>query len=159
MNRYKIDMEIIEIVNNRRQFLPLLFLADEQENMINRYIDNGSMYVLDDNGVKAECIVTDEGNVILEIKNIATVPAYQRKGYGKALIEFISIKYKDKFSILQVGTGDSPLTIPFYEKCGFVRTHRIKNFFTDNYNHPIFECGVKLIDMVYLQKRLSSTSH
>ena len=62
--------------------------------------------------------------------------------------------YRGKFQILQVGTGDSPLTVPFYEKCGFVRSHYIKNFFTDNYDHPIFECGVQLVDMVYLRQML-----
>ena len=39
--------------------------------MINRYIKNGTMYVLNDNAVKAECIITDEGNNILEIKILA----------------------------------------------------------------------------------------
>ena len=34
--------------------MDLLFLADEQEDMIRRYLEKGSMYVLDDNGVKAE---------------------------------------------------------------------------------------------------------
>ncbi len=73
---------------------------------------------------------------------------------GKALIDFLASKYADEYSVLQVGTGDSPLTIPFYEKCGFVRSHNIPNFFTDNYDHPIYECGVQLIDMVYLQRCL-----
>ncbi len=147
-------MEIIEIKENKKQFLSLLLLADEQENMIDRYIDRGTMYVLDDDGIKSECIVTDEGNSVLEIKNIATAPEYQGKGYGKALIDFIAMKYKGTYSILRVGTGDSPLTVPFYEKCGFTRSHSIKNFFTDNYDHPIYECGVQLIDMVYLQKKI-----
>lgn len=78
----------------------------------------------------------------------------QGKGYGKALIDFLASKYADEYSVLQVGTGDSPLTIPFYEKCGFVRSHKIPNFFTDNYDHPIYEGGVQLIDMVYLQRCL-----
>ena len=56
--------------------------------------------------------------------------------------------------LLQVGTGDSPLTIPFYEKCGFVRSHIVSNFFTDYYDHPIYECGVHLVDMVYMQRPL-----
>ena len=55
----------------------------EQEDMVDRYLDNGKMYVLDDNGVKCECVITDEENDILEIKNIATVPEYQGKGYAK----------------------------------------------------------------------------
>lgn len=147
-------MKIIEIKKHKKQFLPLLLLADEQENMIDRYIDRGTMYVLDDKDIKCVCAVTDEGNGILEIKNIATDPKYQGKGYGKAMIAFLAAKYKDTYSLLQVGTGDSPSTIPFYEKCGFVRSHSIKNFFTDNYARPIYDCGVQLIDMVYLQKKI-----
>lgn len=147
-------MEIYEVRSNKKQYLSLLLLADEQEDMIDRYIDRGTMYVLEDNGVKCECIVTDEGNGIIEIKNIATVPECQGKGYARRLIDFIADTYKDRYSILQVGTGDSPLTIPFYEKCGFVRSHRIRNFFTDHYDHPIYECGIQLVDMVYLQRKL-----
>lgn len=147
-------MNIREIKENKKQYLSLLLLADEQEDMIDRYIDRGTMYVLDDDGVKCECVVTDEGEGILEIKNIATEPQYQGKGYARAMIDFICRKYKGEFSVLQVGTGDSPLTVPFYEKCGFVRSHTVKNFFTDNYDHPIYECGVLLTDMVYLRKNL-----
>ena len=147
-------MKIYEINENKKQYLDLLLLADEQENMIDRYLEKGTMYVLDDNGVKCECIITDEGSGMLEIKNIATKPEYQGKGYAKAMIEFIAKQFCDRYSVLQVGTGDSPLTIPFYEKCGFVRSHIIQNFFTDNYDHPIFECGVQLKDMVYLKRYL-----
>jgi len=147
-------MEIKVINENKKQFLPLLLLADEQEEMIDKYIEIGTMYVLEDDGVKCECIVTDEGNGILEIKNIATEPNCQGNGYGKKLIEFIISKYKNNYSILQVGTGDSPLTVPFYEKCGFVRSHTVKNFFIENYDHPIYECGVQLVDMVYLRKSI-----
>ena len=147
-------MEIREIKENKKQFISLLLLADEQENMIDRYLEKGTMYVLDDHGVKAECVVTDEGEGCLEIKNIATVPESQRKGYGKALIQYVVEKYEGHFTVLQVGTGDSPLTIPFYEKCGFVRSHCIKNFFTEHYDHPIYECGVKLADMIYLRRTL-----
>lgn len=147
-------MEIRKVNENKKQFLTLLLLADEQEDMVDRYLEKGTMYVLYDCGVKAECVVTDEGDGILEIKNIAVVPEHQRAGYGRSLIDFLARKYKGRYSVLQVGTGDSPLTIPFYEKCGFVHSHRIANFFTDNYDHPIYERGVQLIDMVYLQRHL-----
>lgn len=147
-------MKILEVKSNKKQFLSLLLLADEQESMIDRYIDVGTMYVLDDDGIKCECVITDEGNGILEIKNIATEPEHQGMGYGKALIDFIATKYSGQYAVLQVGTGDSPLTVPFYEKCGFTPSHSIKNFFTDNYDHPIFECGRQLIHMIYLQKKI-----
>lgn len=149
-------MIIREITENKKQYISLLLLADEQEDMIGRYLESGTMFVLDDNGIKGECVITYQGNGILEIKNLAVEPDSQKKGYGRALIEFIADKYRDRYSVLQVGTGDSPLTVPFYEKCGFTRHHTVKNFFTDNYDHPIFECGVQLVDMVYLQRDLSS---
>lgn len=94
-----------------------------------------------------------EGEGILEIKNIATEPNSQGKGYARALLEFVEEKFRDEFTTLQVGTGDSPLTIPFYEKCGFSRHHVIKDFFTKNYDHPIIECGVQLVDMIVLRKK------
>ena len=147
-------MVIIEVTENKKQYLDLLLLADEQENMIDRYLEKGRMYILIDNGIKCECVVTKEGNGVLEIKNIATVPKYQGKGYAKALIDFLVKEYGNEYSILQVGTGDSPLTVPFYEKCDFIRSHSIKNFFIDNYDHPIYECGVQLVDMVYLRRKL-----
>ena len=147
-------MKIYKITDDKKQYLTLLLLADEQEDMIDRYLERGTMYVLDDDGIKAECVVTDEGEGILEIKNLATEPDYQGKGYGRALIEFLAEKYTGKYSVLQVGTGESPLTVPFYEKCGFAYHHRIKNFFPVHYDHPIYECGVRLVDMVYLQRRL-----
>ena len=147
-------MKIIEILNNKKDYLPLLLLGDESEEMIDKYIARGRMFALFDDEPKAICVVTDEGNNILEIKNIAVKENAQRQGYGKKMIEFITDKFKDSYSIIQAGTGDSPLTVPFYEKCGFTRSHSIKNFFTDYYDHPIIEDGVQLIDMIYFQKRI-----
>lgn len=147
-------MEIREIRENKKQYISLLLLADEQEDMIDRYLEKGTMYVLDDGGVKAECVFTGEGGGILELKNLAVNPECQRKGYGKALIDFLVARYSGEYAVLQVGTGDSPLTVPFYERCGFTRSHSIPNFFTEHYDHPIFECGVQLVDMVYFRRNL-----
>ena len=147
-------MEIREIKTNKWDYLPLLLLADEQEDMISRYLDRGVMYVLDDGGIKSACVVTDEGGGILEIKNIATEPTFQGQGYGKALLSFLADRYRGRYTLLQAGTGDSPSTVPFYEACGFTRAHRLPNFFIEHYDHPIYEQGVQLVDMVYFQKAL-----
>ena len=147
-------MEIRKVETDKKRYLDLLLLADEQEDMVDRYLERGTMYVLEDDGVKAECVVTDEGDGVLELKNIAVEPDFQGKGYGKTLVDFLVNTYRGQYSVLQVGTGDSPSTIPFYEACGCRRHHRVKNFFTDHYDHPIYEDGVPLVDMVYLQRRL-----
>ena len=147
-------MEIRKVETDKKRYLDLLLLADEQEDMVDRYLKRGTMYVLEDDGVKAECVVTDEGDGVLELKNLAVEPAAQGRGYGKTMVDFLVRTYTGQYAVLQVGTGDSPSTIPFYEACGFRRHHLVKNFFIDHYDHPIYECGVRLVDMVYLQKEL-----
>lgn len=144
-------------VSDKKQYLDLLLLADEQENMIDKYIYDSTMYVLDDGGIKGEIVVLEADERVLEIKNLAVVPECQGQGYGRKLIEYVCEKYKSLYSTLQVGTGDSPLTIPFYEKCGFAKSHTIKNFFVENYDHPIYENGIRLVDMIVLRKELRQT--
>ncbi len=80
-------------------------LADEQENMVDKYLERGEMFILDDNGVKAECVVTKETNGTYEFKNIAVKPGYQQKDYGKSLIEFLLSYYFD-CKVMLVGTGE-----------------------------------------------------
>ena len=145
---------IKQITDNKKQYIDLLLLADESEPMIDRYLERGDMFMLDDNGVKAVCVITDETEGVCELKNIAVVPEFHRQGYGKRLINHIVNHYADRYSSMIVGTGDVPSAVGFYQSCGFALSHRIENFFTDNYDHQMFEDGVLLKDMVYLKRQL-----
>jgi len=75
-------------------------------------------------------------------------------GYGSKLIQYISEFYRNTYKTMIVGTGNVPKSLRFYKKNGFHVSHRIDNFFTDNYDHPMFEDGVQLVDMIYLKKEL-----
>ena len=147
-------MQIRIVTEQKKRYRELLLLGDEQENMIDRYLERGAMYVLEDPEPVGVCVVTDEGNGILELKNIAVSPVVQGRGYGRAMLKFLQSRYRGQYRLLQAGTGDRPLTVPFYEACGFRRSHVIPDFFTQYYDHPIFEAGVQLRDLVYLQKPL-----
>ena len=148
------NTRILQITQRKKQYLPLLLLADEQESMIDRYLERGEMFALEDNGLKAICVVTDEGNGICELKNIAVIPEAQRKGYGKKLIGYLTDYYSEKYTAMLVGTGDVPATTEFYKSCGFEYSHRIENFFTDHYDHQIIEDGVLLKDVIYFKRHL-----
>lgn len=149
------SIDIDQVTGDKKAYLELLLLGDEQEDMIDRYLDRGTMYILTDrNQVLGQCVVTDEGDGVLEIKNIAIRETAQGKGLGRMLVEDMARRFKGKYTMLQVGTGDSPSTLPFYEKCGFVRHHVIPNFFTDHYDHPIVEQGKQLRDMIVLRRAL-----
>ena len=117
-------------------------------NMVELYLHRGTMFALCDPDVKSICVVPQEGEGIFEIKNLATRPEEQRK--GRSLVHYV-VHYckKLKGNTLLVGTGESPSTLGFYAKCGFVRSHRVKNFFVDNYDHIIIADGKQLVNMVF----------
>lgn len=147
-------LRIEKITGNKKQFIDLLLLADEQENMIDRYLPGGDLFALYDGDLKSVCVVVPVDTETCELKNIATYEKYQGKGYGRALINFISDFYTNDYKTMLVGTGETPSILSFYESCGFEKSYRVKNFFTDNYDHPIFEGDIQLVDMIFLKKDL-----
>ena len=143
-------MELAEIPeSDRAQHLDLLLIADESADMIERYLHRGDLLALiEDDEARALCVVTQEEPDVFEIKNIVTVPEHQRKGYGRRLVALVAERYRDRGGWLLAGI------LRFYERCGFERSHVMENFFVDNYDHPMYEEGHKLMDMVYLKMRL-----
>jgi len=149
-------VKIERIYEDKRRFYALLLQADEQPEMIERYLDRGEMFAMrgDDGGVIAVAVVTDEGGGVCELKNLAVDERLRGRGYGRLMLEILCERYRGRFERMLVGTGDAPTALIFYERCGFVRSHRTENFFIDNYDHPIVEAGVRLKDMIYLVKKL-----
>ena len=147
-------MTIKLIDSDKKNYLDLLLLADEQESMIDKYLERGELFALFDDGLKSVCVVTRENDDICELKNIATYEEWHGHGYGTKLLQHIFSHYSGKYRSMIVGTGDVPWILRFYQKNGFELSHRVKNFFTDNVDHPMFEGGIQLVDMVYLRRSL-----
>ena len=147
-------LKIEKISENKKQFLELLLLADESELMIDKYLPDGDLFALYDDDLKSVCVVLPIDTDTCELKNIATYEQYQGKGYGRALINFVSDFYKNDYKYMVVGTGEVPWIVSFYNSCGFEYSHRVKNFFIDNYDHAMFDGDIQLVDMIYLKKAL-----
>ena len=146
------NFTIIETYSNKKQYLPLLIMGDESESMIDRYLDSGSLYVGLLNGKPiAVCVIVNLDSDTVEIKNLAVETEYRKHGYGRRMLEYVESQHSDKKIIL--GTGETPSTLRFYKSCGYFYSHRIPNFFTDNYPTPIIEEGITLCDMIYLEKQ------
>lgn len=90
-------MEIRKIDGDKKRFLPLLLLGDEQESMIDRYLECSDMFVMFDrqNEPIATAVVSKKAHGQCELMNLAVAPCHQRKGYGSQMIEFICNRYKD----------------------------------------------------------------
>ncbi len=143
-----------EILHNKKDFMDILLIGDEEERMILKYLESAKLYALYDLGIlKSICAVIKKDDKTIEIKNLATYPKFQNTGCASFLMNFIFEKYKD-FEYIILGTGENEKTLNFYKKLGFIEFTRIENFFTENYSHPIFENGIQLKDMIYLKKKL-----
>lgn len=119
-------MEILEVTDNKEQYMDLLTLVDEKESVIKEYLNRGDLFTLYDNfDLKTAAVVTKEDNETNEIKNLATLKIYQGKGYGSGMIKHIVQHYKNKCKRLIVNTGEDENLLLFYEKLGFMYSHAV----------------------------------
>lgn len=152
------DIDIRLISADKRRYMPLLLLGDESEPMIGRYLDRGDLWVGFDGEIPvAVCVATDEGHGVTEVKNLAVSPDFRRRGIGRRMLAHVEGLNAGRTVIL--GTGETPSTLRFYKSCGYRYSHRVPDFFTDNYPDPIIEEGVVLKDMVYLSKHCAVSIH
>ncbi len=139
--------------------LPLLREADEDEKLIADAISNAAntAYLAwrDDRPFGAVMVHWHEHES--EITYIAVEKASRGKGYGKMIIAALldEARQRQVKSIL-VGTANSSMdNISFYQKCGFRMDSIRKNFFSYK-PAPIYENGIRVIDMIVFRYDLSS---
>lgn len=133
--------------------MALLLIGDESEPMVERYLDAGDLFVgfIDDEAV-AVCVSVQISEELTEVKNLAVLAEFRRQGIGRRMLSHV--EQLNRGRTVQLGTGETPSTLRFYRSCGYRYSHRIPDFFIDNYPNPIIEEGVELRDMLYLRKRL-----
>ncbi|MFN7253508.1 MAG: GNAT family N-acetyltransferase [Anaerobacillus sp.] len=154
LNQIKLDVVHQE---NRQQYLEYLLLADESEVAINKYINEGEMFSIHyENKMAGVVIFNYHSQLIVELKNIALAPNFRGKGLGKLVITKACELYKRKGnSKVIVGTANSSIgNLAFYQKVGFRMTEIKKDFFRD-YPEPIYEDGIRALDMVMFEKYLT----
>jgi ribosomal protein S18 acetylase RimI-like enzyme len=137
------------------ELMDLLLSADPDKIAILSYLPGSEVLVCRDNGMFLGIAVLVETEGVFELKNIAVLEEYQGKGIAKAMIKIAKQLAKESGAkILEVGTGNSSLSqLALYQKCGF-RMHSIETGFFDSYPEPIFENGIRCIDMVRLRAEL-----
>ena len=144
------------LINERLNYLDLLMMADESEEIVKAYMNNGDLFAIQLNKktIGVALFIEVSPNEI-ELKNIALLPEYRGKGYGKEVILRSFKIYKSKsYNKMIVGTANSSIeNIAFYQKIGFRMMHIRRDFFA-NYPEPIFENGIRALDMIVFEKLL-----
>ncbi|WP_240636588.1 GNAT family N-acetyltransferase [Paenibacillus silvae] len=145
----------IEDQLEKRKMMPLLLLADESEEKVMQYLEEGDVLCLSNDSDDAlGVIVTVRLNSeSIEIKNIAVSPDHQGQGFGKLLInKAISLHKERGIRHFVVGTANSSINnLAFYQKLGFRICDIKKDFFLD-YPEEIWENGIRAVDMIVMEK-------
>lgn len=151
------QVELIKVdLQKKEKYKDFLLMADESEEVVNQYISRGEMFSLQfEKKIVGVILFMEESPEIIELKNIAILPSYRGKGFGKEAIKSACLFYRKKsYRKMLVGTANSSIdNIAFYQKCGFKIVGIRKDFFI-RYPEPIFENGIQAIDMLMFEKEL-----
>lgn len=135
----------------------VLLLADETREAIDKYAHTGNIYILEnETQIIAVYVLSPLNDFRIELKNIAVLQAFQRKGIGRLLLSDAIIRAKKLgYGEIIVGTpAVSEALTRFYKSVGFSVCGIRKNFYADNYPDPIIEDGILLTDMIVLKMKL-----
>ena len=133
--------------------MDLLLLADPSEEMINRYLLDSDIFVANEGDNTIGVLALKKAGNEAEIMNVAVDEHHQGKGIGSALSKH-AIEFAKSSGIkkLIIGTADTSTNQQqLYQKLGFEKSGRIKDFFTTHYPEPIIENGVQAKDMIQLE--------
>jgi ribosomal protein S18 acetylase RimI-like enzyme len=133
----------------------LLLLADPDKERVKSYLAESQVFVAVSAQRKVGIAVLSIKAGEFELKNIAVHPSKQGKGIAKSLIALVKHQAKKLGAqCLFVGTGNSSLDqIGLYQKCGF-RIFGVKSNFFSSYEPPIYENGIRCMDMLILKAEL-----
>lgn len=146
-------MLIRKLKPNEQPPWELLELADPSRIIIEGYVRSGWVYVGEIEGeAVAVYVLKETQKVIVEIMNVAVRLTDQGKGLGKQLIcHAIEEASKRGYAQLEIGTGNSSIyQLKLYQQCGFRIVDIDFDYFTRNYDDPIYENGIRCRDMIRL---------
>ena len=137
--------------------MELLLLADPSEEKVRSYLPKSRCFVaLNNEVVVGACAVQPREAGVHELMNIAVHPDHQQSGNGTVLLKWvINFFRRIGASQLEVGTGTFGYQLAFYQRQGFRVASIDRDFFLKNYDEPIFEDGIQLMDMLRLAIRFN----
>ena len=125
----------------RRPLRRLFDLADDSADRIDSYIELGRVLVAVHDGDEiighAQLLPTARGNAI-ELRSIAVVPGFQRRGIGRALVDrVLAVGRSEGTRAVTVTTATADVdNIRFYLRCGFRASSIEQDAFSEAGGYP-----------------------
>ncbi|MFX3675001.1 MAG: GNAT family N-acetyltransferase [Paenisporosarcina sp.] len=131
----------------------LLLLADPSRLIVESYVKSGVVYVGEESEeVIGVYVLKETEKVVVEVMNLAVQESFQNKGLGKQLLAHaIEEASKRGYAQIEIGTGNSSISqLRLYQQCGFRIVGVDFDYFTRNYDEPLYENGLLCRDMIRL---------
>ena len=126
--------EVRKIAIGKKAYLDLLLEADPSEAMIDRYLEDGEMYVLMIDGkAVSEAVVLQRDAETCELMNLATCEGQRGRGYASTLVRHLLKLYQPRCKAMYVGTVAA--LEPFYNRFGFEYAYTREGFF----KNPLYD--------------------
>jgi ribosomal protein S18 acetylase RimI-like enzyme len=152
------SLSIIAPGPERERFLDLLLLADESEQQVRSYMQEGDLYAFsaDADNVAGMILAIPEPDGTVELKAVAVAPERQGQGIGRRMLRAVLDDLRSRgVRRVIVGTGNAGIgQLAYYQKAGF-RLERIeRDFFSPERGYPpdMEENGIPLLDMVWMEQ-------
>ncbi|HIW20522.1 MAG TPA: GNAT family N-acetyltransferase [Candidatus Dorea intestinavium] len=150
-------MRIERIEEDKDNFIDILFLGEENEEKIRKYLDKGDLYALyDDEVLRTLCIVVMLNNRKCELKELVTIEEDRGQGYGSYMLEYVSQIYSSSCDVMYVASPNNPKALGFYTERGFLNAHVNPSFFAKYYEQAEKVIAQELGKVIYLKKLLES---
>ena len=140
------EVSIFKLSDQSKAPYDLLLLADPHKESIEKYLSNGTCFIVEnDNEDVIGCYVLKSNSPIeVEIVNIAVEERYQGKGIGKQMLNHaIDYAHGCGYTKLAIGTANSSIyQLYLYQKIGFDIDRIEKDHYLHFYPDTLEENGI-----------------
>lgn len=155
------ELRIVPPGPERDAFLDLLLLADESEQQVRSYMNEGDLYVFspEGEGTAGMILAIPEPDGAVELKAVAVSPERQGQGVGSRMLRAVldDLRARGVRKVI-VGTANAGIgQMAYYQKAGFRLARIERDFFSPEKGYPadMEENGIPLLDMVWMEQEFS----
>lgn len=135
--------------------MDLLLLADENPQLIRKYLPLSQVYLLKLEGQTQGVGLLQVQEQEAEIVNLAIAPQYQGQGWGKRLLLYlVKVARQQGYPRVRIKTGNSSINqFALYQRVGFDLIDVHYNYFIETYPQPIWENQIRCKHQLILELR------
>jgi GNAT superfamily N-acetyltransferase len=152
-------VEIAEHTGSREELLPSFRLAEDSEELLLGYLDDGRVWVArDPDGTVVGHLQAVAGGTTWEVLNTAVAETRQGQGIGRGMLELVVARAREAGAHrVVVATAAADIgNLRFYQRCGFRMERVVQDAFVPatGYPDPVVIDGIPLRDQIWFEMAL-----